>query len=70
MLLLTLQGVDGHAARARLLVASVGGQCRGRPKELLFSSDRTALRCEWYDYEEATTRYRNFMIDWRNPPPL
>ncbi|MEZ5382482.1 MAG: hypothetical protein R2754_11905 [Microthrixaceae bacterium] len=47
---------------SQLLVASAGGQFRVRPKKLLFGLDRAGLRCEWFDYSELKTRYRNFMF--------
>ncbi len=46
----------------QLVVASVGGQFKVRPKEVLHTIERASLRCEWFDYESMGTRSRNFVI--------
>ncbi len=46
----------------QLVVSSVRGQFKVKPNEVLHTIERSGLRSEWFDYEDAGTRTRNFVI--------
>lgn len=48
---------DGH-----LIVSSVGGALRVKPKDHLHTFDRNQLRCEWFDDEQTGNRIRNWVF--------
>ena len=46
----------------KLVISSVGGAFRVRPKELRHTIERADMRCEWFDYASAGTEFRNFVF--------
>lgn len=47
---------------SQLVVASVRGQFKVKPNEVLHTIERAGLRCEWFDYASTGNHLRNFVI--------